>query len=116
MLTILVSLPCSGLFVVPSLLLTVSGIVAHHTPGSLSAMPPSNAPTSTTNNRRGTNAGDGSDPDVPIESLPRAYTQNFILVHQGDKEGGVNCSSTQDNTRPIVGRFFVQADTFRFVG
>lgn len=99
----------------PSLLLTVTGIVAHHTPGSLSAMPHSNAPNSTTN-KRGGNAADGSDASVSIDSLPRAFSQNFILVHQGDKEGGVNCSSGADDKRPIVGRFFVQADTLRFVG
>lgn len=92
----------------------MTGIVAHHTPGSLSAIAPSNAPISSSNKRA--NAADGSDPSISIEALPRAFAQDFILVHQGDKEGGVNCSYSSDEAIPMVGRFFVQADTMRFVG
>jgi hypothetical protein len=93
-------------------------VVAHHTPDALSALPASNAPNSASSstNKRGGNAADGSDPSVPVDSLPRFFTQNFILVNRADKEGGVNCSSGTDDSHPIVGRFFVQADTLRFVG
>lgn len=105
---------CTAIFRPPSLLLTVTGVVAHHTPGSLSALPPSNAPVSSTK-KRGGNPADGSDPSVPMSSLGQAFSQNFVLVHQEHRDSGIASSHTQDG-QTMTGRFFVQADTFRFVG
>ncbi|PWN87838.1 hypothetical protein FA10DRAFT_269122 [Acaromyces ingoldii] len=103
-----------GTFQAPSLLITATGVVAHHTPSSLSAMPPSNAPASSTSSSRRGVPAEGSDPSVPIDSLPRAFSQNFVLVNNPQGEGGVNCSAGDE--KPIVGKYFIQADTLRFVG
>ncbi|EPQ27230.1 uncharacterized protein PFL1_05153 [Pseudozyma flocculosa PF-1] len=117
----------------PSLLLTVSGLVSHHTPESRSAQPPSNAPKSSSA-AGGSSASakkGGFDPDAPISSHPRCFSQSFLLVPsqavlaaQGAAagqtiDGGVSASSTsgKDGTGvTIADKYFVQADTFRFVG
>jgi hypothetical protein len=82
-------------------------------------MPQSNAPKSTGKRAASTSGPtDGSDSSVPLESLARAFSQNFVLVSQTQEQqasGGVSASFTQDG-KTIAGRFFVQADTFRFVG
>lgn len=108
----------SGTFNVPSLLLTVSGTVAHHTPQSLSSKPPSNAPRSAANARGGKpRAADGFDPDAPIDSHPRVFSQNFVLVPAPQAEGGVHCAGGENKDgQALSAKFFVQADTFRFVG
>ncbi|PWN46884.1 NTF2-like protein [Violaceomyces palustris] len=113
----------------PSVILTVTGTVSHHTPESQSAKPESNAPKSTT-------VGGGGrkrdfDPDAPISSHPRSFSQSFVLVNvPGQAEGGIACSSTiqqgpangnkvnKDPSNQIVlnARYFAQADSFRFVG
>ncbi|KAJ9475572.1 Nuclear transport factor [Pseudozyma hubeiensis] len=116
----------------PSILLTVSGTVSHHTPESSSALNPSttsssSAPKSATSSTHGANRNRGNfDPDAPITSHPRAFSQNFVLVDiaavggavgaAGD--GGVACSSAtgKDASVTLSGRYFVQADSFRFVG
>ncbi|KAJ1019328.1 related to ntf2-related export protein 1 [Ustilago bromivora] len=111
-------------FVPPSLILTVSGTVSHHTPESSSALAPttSTAPKSATASTHGANRNRGNfDPDAPITSHPRAFSQNFVLVDAaqvGAGEGGVACASTtgKDGSITLSGKFFVQADNFRFVG
>ncbi|CAO1630118.1 unnamed protein product [Jaminaea pallidilutea] len=128
----------SGSFHPPSLLVTVAGVVTHHTPTSASALPPSNAPQS--RNRSGNQAA--QDPSLPLDALPRAFSQSFVLVHdpEGKGQGGVlvswdaNTSMTlsssnnkggrsngqsqaQSQQAPTIhGRYFVQADQMRFVG
>ncbi|CAO1632877.1 unnamed protein product [Parajaminaea phylloscopi] len=78
-----------GVFAAPSLLVTVTGVVTSHTPDSASALPPSNAPQSSSRPRKGN--GQGVDPSLPLESLPRAFSQNFVLVNdpEGKGDGGV---------------------------
>lgn len=114
----------SATFVPPSLILTVSGTVSHHIPESSSALAPttSTAPKSATASTHGANRNRGNfDPDAPITSHPRAFSQNFVLVDAaqvGAGEGGVACASTtgKDGGITLSGKFFVQADNFRFVG
>ncbi|KDN38701.1 NTF2-like protein [Tilletiaria anomala UBC 951] len=109
---------------VPSLMLTVSGVVTHHTPDSISAQPVSNAPKAATSTGKGKGKarGGGSAPqnwvDAPIDSLPRAFSQSFVLVNLPQEDGGVNCSGgdNKGGMQPLVGKFFVQADNVRFVG
>lgn len=113
-----------GTFRPPSLMLTVSGVVAHHTPGSLSAMPPSNAPSSTASKpgKRGGGGGgsgnpsDGSDASIPIDALARAFSQNFVLVPIANQESGGIASSHTIENHAMAGRYYVQADAMRFVG
>mgnify|MGYP000409739496 CR=1 FL=1 len=105
-------------------MLTVQGVVTHHTPDSISAQPQTNAPksVSATNNKGKGKARGGAPPtnfvDAPIESLPRAFSQNFILVNLPQADGGVNCQGGEDKEgmQPLLGKFLVQADNFRFVG
>ncbi|KAN0062911.1 hypothetical protein ACQY0O_004732 [Thecaphora frezii] len=109
----------------PSLLLSVSGTVAHHTPESRSAQPASNAPKSSSA------APSKRDADAPMASLPRAFAQNFVLVPMSallraegappghTLEGGVSASTTsgkEASAVTVADKYFVQADTFRFVG
>lgn len=83
------------------------------------------------------------DTSLPLDSLPRAFSQNFILVNdpEGKGEGGVmvswdgtasiaaasagkrgqeasknGASAPVEGSLVINGRFFVQADQLRFVG
>lgn len=109
----------------PSLLLTVSGTVAHYTPESL-AVNPSNAPKSAT---AGTSSSRRKfDADAPIESHPRVFSQSFVLINGAgtNAEGGVpfvwmpnkggkgnNKGAPESRT---VAKYFIQADCFRFVG
>ncbi|KAL4402171.1 nucleocytoplasmic transporter [Malassezia pachydermatis] len=108
----------------PSLLLTVSGTVAHYTPESLLTKP-GNAPKSA--------SATGSskkkfDADAPLESHPRVFSQTFVLINGAgtNTEGGVPFvwtppKSTKNKNQPqtdarTVAKYFVQADSFRFVG
>lgn len=124
-------LPSAATFSPPSILLTVSGTVSHHTPESSSALNPSStssssaAPKSATSSTHGANRNRGNfDPDAPITSHPRAFSQNFVLVDiaavggTASGDGGVACSSAtgKDASVTLSGRYFVQADSFRFVG
>ncbi|CAO1630120.1 unnamed protein product [Sympodiomycopsis kandeliae] len=108
----------------PSLMLTVSGIVTHHTSKSYTTLPPDSAPNS---KRKSTTIG--SDPSLPLDSLPRSFSQNFVLVDQKaeTQEGGIVIASEdqssnnkngkeQQQQQGITGRYFVLADNFRFVG
>ena len=104
-------------------MLTVEGIVTHHTPDSVSAQPVSNAPKSASTNVKGKRGRQGGGApinyvDAPIESLPRAFSQNFSLVSLPQEDGGVNCSGGDERAGfpTLVGKFFVQADSTRFVG
>ena len=105
-------------------MLTVSGTVSHHTPESQSAKAPSNAPKASQTVKKG-----GFDPTAPITSHPRAFSQNFILVDAAavlaaqpgappTMEGGVKASTTagKDGSIACNAQYFVQADSFRFVG
>lgn len=121
-------------FTPPSILLTVSGTVSHHTPESSSALNPtttstSSAPKSATSSTHGANRNRGNfDPDAPISSHPRAFCQNFVLVDAANAtggqvgqqvgEGGVAVSNATGKDASVVlsGKFYVQADSFRFVG
>ncbi|PWN44222.1 NTF2-like protein [Ceraceosorus guamensis] len=95
----------------PSVMITVTGVVTHHIPGSASTMAPTNAPKS---------AGGSSIKDLPLEALPRTFHQSFLLTPQPTHgtnapvpDGGVNCA-TGDGV--WAARLFVQADNFRFIG
>ncbi|KIS66504.1 uncharacterized protein UMAG_10758 [Mycosarcoma maydis] len=114
-------------FTPPSILLTVSGTVSHHTPESSSALNPSTstAPKSATSSTHGANRNRGNfDPDAPLTSHPRAFSQNFVLVNAatagagGIGEGGVAFSSAtgKDASITLSAKYVVQADSFRFVG
>ncbi|EST08303.1 Nuclear pore RNA shuttling protein Mtr2 [Kalmanozyma brasiliensis GHG001] len=106
-------------FTPPSITLSVSGTVSHHTPESSSALHPStSAPKSATSSTHGVNRNRTNfDPDAPITSHPRAFSQNFVLVNT-DGEGGVACSSNvgKEGSVTLTGKYVVQADSFRFVG
>lgn len=107
-------------FTPPSITLSVSGTVSHHTPESSSALNPSTstAPKSATSSTHGANRNRTNfDPDAPISSHPRAFSQNFVLVPT-DAEGGVACSSNvgKEGSVTLTGKYVVQADSFRFVG
>ncbi|SHO78735.1 Uncharacterized protein MSYG_3082 [Malassezia sympodialis ATCC 42132] len=110
----------------PSLLLVVSGTVAHYTPESIVTKDPSNAPKSATS------TGGGSkkkfDADAPIESYPRVFSQTFVLINGAgtNTEGGVpfvwtpaknnkNKNQTDPDLRTVA-KYFIQADSLRFVG
>lgn len=118
---------------------TVTGTVAHHTPESQSATASaSNAPKSAQTSTHGANRNRANfDPEAPITSHPRAFSQNFVLVDAtivsqslaargapipGQLEaagiGGVPCSSAtgKDGSVKLAAKYFVQADSFRFVG
>ncbi|SNX86685.1 related to ntf2-related export protein 1 [Melanopsichium pennsylvanicum] len=115
-------------FTAPSISLIVSGTVSHHTPESSSALNPSisSAPKSATSSTHGVNKNRSNfDPDAPISSHPRAFCQNFVLIDasggvqgQGIENGGVACSSVtgKDGSVILTAKYFVQADSFRFVG
>ncbi|SJX65551.1 related to ntf2-related export protein 1 [Sporisorium reilianum f. sp. reilianum] len=109
-------------FIPPSIMLNVSGTVSHHTPESSSALHPSTstAPKSATSSTHGANRNRGNfDPDAPLTSHPRAFSQNFVLVvHAAGGEGGVACSSATGKDASVVlsAKYVVQADSFRFVG
>ncbi|SPO31227.1 related to ntf2-related export protein 1 [Ustilago trichophora] len=109
-------------FTPPSILLTVSGTVSHHTPESSSALNPTTttAPKSATSSTHGANRNRGNfDPDAPISSHPRAFSQNFVLIDaQQVGEGGVAVSNAtgKDGSVVLTAKFYVQADSFRFVG
>lgn len=116
--------------------MTVSGVVTHHTPSSHTALPPSNGPSSgsgPTGGKGKSSSAAGLDPSLPLESLPRAFGQNFVLANdpEGRGEGGVVVSmetgaaagkgpangAGKPGLQPTLeGRFFVVADQFRFVG
>ena len=105
-------------------MLTVSGTVSHHTPESqsaLSASSSSNAPKSATSSTHGANRNRGNfDPDAPITSHPRAFSQNFVLVVAPPEsgEGGVAVSNAtgKDGVTTLSAKYAVMADSFRFVG
>ncbi|PWY99300.1 NTF2-like protein [Testicularia cyperi] len=123
-------------FIAPSILVTVSGLVSHHTPESQSARPASNAPKSATATHTTSRSKGNFDPDAPIASHPRAFSQNFVLVDSANfsaglagapdaalllppaADGGVpfNSASGKDGSVKMNAKFFVQADSFRFVG
>jgi NTF2-related export protein 1/2 len=89
------------------MLLTVNGIVTHHTPGSSSVVsgasaPSSNAPRS---------AKEAHAEQVPYEALPRAFSQSFVLISDLQRDGGIAAVEAD-----MHARYFVQADQFRFVG
>lgn len=109
-------------------MLSVSGVVTHHAPGSVTTLPETNAPRSVQGKRNKRAASDYGD--APIESLPRAFSQNFVLV-PGQSDGGVNVSvplapANYNNSASsfpppppqilLAGQLFVRADSFRFVG
>lgn len=121
-------------FTLPSLMLTVSGVVTHHTPGSITTLGDTGAPKSALGNKK-RRANELSH--LPLDSLPRAFSQNFVLVPQPNTPGGVNVNvsltpATIPETQPTVpgenglpappptlvlaAQVFVQADSFRFVG
>lgn len=81
-------------------------------------MPPSNAPTDKSSNRRGgsSNPADGGDPSIPADALGRAFSQNFVLVPIAGQEAGGLASAHTIEGHAIAGRYYVQADTMRFVG
>ncbi|PWN27924.1 NTF2-like protein [Jaminaea rosea] len=83
-------------FAAPSILVTVSGVVTHHTPNSASALPPSNAPESSSTRTK----GGRYDSSLPLDSLPRAFSQNFVLVNdpEGKGDGGVVVSWDSSNS------------------
>lgn len=80
-------------------------------------MQQSNAPNSSSNSGKSRgHPSDGGDSSIPVDSLARAFSQNFVLVPQASQEtGGINVSATLEG-KVISGRFFVQADAFRFTG
>ncbi|CCU99410.1 unnamed protein product [Malassezia sympodialis ATCC 42132] len=102
------------------------GTVAHYTPESIVTKDPSNAPKSATS------TGGGSkkkfDADAPIESYPRVFSQTFVLINGAgtNTEGGVpfvwtpaknnkNKNQTDPDLRTVA-KYFIQADSLRFVG
>ncbi|ETS65173.1 hypothetical protein PaG_00238 [Moesziomyces aphidis] len=114
-----------GNFTAPSVMLTVSGTVSHHTPESASALA-TTAPKSATASTHGANRNRGNfDPDAPVASHPRAFSHNFVLVDATNiaqvvqtGEGGVAVSMTtgKDAQITLSAKYYVQADSFRFVG
>ncbi len=104
-------------------MLTVQGVVTHHTPDSITAQPQSNAPKASAPPKGKGKGRSGGAPinfvDAPIDSLPRQFSQNMILVNLPEADGGVNARGGDDkqpHLPPLAGKFFVQADNFRFVG
>ena len=101
----------------------MSGTVAHHTPESL-AKNVSNAPKSAVST--GAPGKRAFDSDAPVESHPRVFSQTFVLVNGAGKgaEGGVPFVWSQQKGRggkdnahaKTVAKYFIQADTLRFVG
>ncbi|KAL9937511.1 hypothetical protein V8E36_003920 [Tilletia maclaganii] len=121
-----------GIPALRSMLIHVSGTVQHHTPAA--ALPPSNAPKSAS-------TSGGSSSTISAEAmlaLPRMFSQSFVLVDGGgEAEGGVrvveerriggtgpvaggggvdSAAGTQTQTLARTARWFVQSDSFRFVG
>ncbi|PKI84049.1 hypothetical protein MVES_001903 [Malassezia vespertilionis] len=113
--------------VAPSMLLLVSGTVAHYTPESL-ATNKTNAPKSAITT--GTKTKQKFDADTPVTSLPRVFSQTFVLINGAgtNAEGGVpfvwtqsrsaskGKSATETSKAKTVARYFIQADSMRFVG
>lgn len=109
----------------PSLLLTVSGTVSHYTPESQTTSS-SNAPKSATST--GASGKKKFDADAPMETHPRVFSQTFVLINGAgtNTEGGVPFvwtpakPSGKQGKPPAemrtVAKYFVQADSFRFVG
>ena len=94
-----------------------------YTPESLVQKDADNAPKSVaagggTNKRR-------FDADAPVESQPRVFSQTFVLINGAgtNTEGGVpfvwtpkNAGKTGASDTKTVAKYFVQADSLRFVG
>lgn len=97
-------------------------MVTHHTPSSHTALPPSNAPASGNSNKK--SGPNNYDSSLPLESLPRGFSQNFVLVDDPAKRGdGGVVVSVEAGAGPkggggetLTGRYFVLADEFRFIG
>jgi hypothetical protein len=96
-------------------LLTVSGTVAHHTPDAQAAR------------GNGPRARGRFDPEAPLAAHPRAFAQSFVLVDAANLRtagtppapgAGVACTapSGKDGTITLAATYFIQADSFRFVG
>ena len=114
----------------PSLLLVVSGTVAHYTPESL-ATNASSAPKSATMPASAAVSKRKFDADAPLSTHPRVFSQSFVLVNGNgsNTEGGVpfvwtqsrsvskgKSSSADTDGQKTVARYFIQADALRFVG
>lgn len=129
-------------------MLTVGGTVTHHTSTSYTSLPASDAPSSSSatggsssnnNNKRKFNSSTSFDPSLPIDALPRAFSQSFVLVDQKNDtdQGGIvvsseaadgqngnssknpkakASSSSTKTAEPFTARYFVLADNFRFTG
>ncbi|WFD31626.1 hypothetical protein MSPP1_002665 [Malassezia sp. CBS 17886] len=111
----------------PSLLLTVSGTVSHYTPEFVAQKPATNAPKTAGSSSAGKRK---FDVDAPIGTLPLVFSQSFVLVNGAgtDAEGGVpfvwsqsrgaskgKSTSAEAGTKTVA-KYFIQADSFRFVG
>lgn len=113
----------------PSLLLNVSGTVAHYTPESLatnesSAPKSASAPASAAASKR------KFDAEAPLSTHPRVFSQSFVLINGAgaNAEGGVPFVWTQSRSaakgksssdaggQKTVAKYFIQADALRFVG
>lgn len=113
----------------PSLMLVVSGTVAHYTPESLAtndggAPKSASAPASASASKR------KFDAEAPLSTHPRVFSQSFVLVNGSgtNAEGGVpfvwtqsrsaskGKSSAEAEGQKTVARYFIQADALRFVG
>ncbi|WFD44038.1 hypothetical protein MPSI1_002703 [Malassezia psittaci] len=114
----------------PSLLLVVSGTVAHYTPESL-AKTENSAPKSASAPAGAATSKRKFDADAPLSTHPRVFSQSFVLVSgaRSGAEGGVpfvwtpnrpasknKGSSTDTRASKTVARYFIQADALRFVG
>ncbi|KAK0568974.1 hypothetical protein OC861_001411 [Tilletia horrida] len=110
-----------GIPALRSILVNVSGIVQHHTP--VAALRPSNAPRSSSDP-----VANGVTPEA-IMALPRMFSQQFVLIDGAGtgEQGGVRVF--EERTARVQGapvgsaqaiqrtaRWYVQSDSFRFVG